>query len=146
MLIPLKQYLYYLIKMEEYSYVLINDDFGGFSLSEEGLAEYNNILLEKYPDAKPIQQYSKLRRHDMVLLMVYHKLGERMGGNGASLSLCKIYTKYINHYRIDETDGKECIIILYDKYKVDMIDVVLNAGDLSDREKMIAIRKIMALE
>lgn len=132
--------------MEEYSYVLINDDFGGFSLSEEAIAEYNKILLEKYPNAKPIQQYSKLRRHDMVLLMVYHKLGEKMGSNGASLSLCKIPTKYINHYRIDETDGKECIIILYDKYRVDMIDVVLNAGDLSDREKMIAIRKIMAIE
>lgn len=132
--------------MEEYSYLLINDDFGGFGLSEEAINEYNTLFLEKYGYSKQIHQYSRIRRHDMILLMVYHKLGERMNSSTSSLALCKIPTKYINHYRIDETDGKESIIILYDKYKVDMIDLVLDAGDLSDREKMIAVRKIMAIE
>jgi hypothetical protein len=132
--------------MKEYSDILINDDFGSFDISDEAVIEYNKRLLEKNPDAKPIQQYSLLRRHDPILIEVYHSLGERINNECSYIELYKIPTKYINHYRIDECDGKEFIIILYDKYKVDMIDVVLNASDLSDRERMIAIRKIMALE
>jgi hypothetical protein len=133
--------------MEEYSYVLINGDFGGFGLSDIAIAEYNKRLLEINPDNKPIQQYSKLRRHDPILIELYNLLGkEGMNDKHSCLELVKIPTKYINHYKIREYDGNESVIILYDKYKIDIIDVVLNAGDLSDRERMIAIRKIMAIE
>jgi hypothetical protein len=83
--------------------VAYNNQFGGFSLSNEALAllsEYKGIKLDNY-------LASELPRHDSELIKVVSELGNRANTNTSSLTIKELSSPY---YKIVEVDGRERVI------------------------------------
>ena len=83
--------------------VVYNNQFGGFSLSNEALAllsEYKGIKLDNY-------LASELPRHDPDLIKVVSELGSQANTNTSSLTIRGLSSPY---YKIVEVDGREKVI------------------------------------
>ena len=83
--------------------VAYNNQFGGFSLSNEALAllsEYKGIKLDNY-------LASELPRHDSDLIKVVSELGSQANTNTSSLTIRGLSSPY---YKIVEVDGREKVI------------------------------------
>lgn len=83
--------------------VAYNNQFGGFSLSNEALAllsEYKGIKLDNY-------LASELPRHDPDLIKVESELGSQANTNTSSLTIRGLSSPY---YKIVEVDGREKVI------------------------------------
>lgn len=83
--------------------VAYNNQFGGFSLSNEALAllsEYKGIKLDNY-------LASELPRHDPDLIKVVSELGSQANTNTSSLTIRGLSSPY---YKIVEVDGREKVI------------------------------------
>lgn len=99
--------------------VLINDCYGSFCISEEALNLYNlkriNNCLE------PVKNGHNLVRHDKLLVEVYEEIGLKMNSRHCTIKIEEIDDKYEKYYKLNEYDGAEELIILYNKYIVDEI-------------------------
>ena len=83
--------------------VAYNNQFGGFSLSNEALAllsEYKGIKLDNY-------LASELPRHDSDLIKVVSELGNRANTSISSLAIKELSSPY---YKIIEKDGREEVV------------------------------------
>lgn len=86
--------------------VVINDKYGGFSLSKEA-CEYLNTKHDLGIDSEyGFIDESILPRHDKRLVEVVELLGEKASGFCANLVVKDIYSKL---YRVCEYDGNEWI-------------------------------------
>lgn len=86
--------------------VVINDEYGGFSLSKEA-CEYLNTKYELGIDSEyGFIDELVLPRHDKRLVEVVELLGEKASGFCANLVVKDIYSKL---YRVCEYDGNEWI-------------------------------------
>jgi hypothetical protein len=81
--------------------VVINNCFGGFSLSEKGLARYNELA------NKNAQYYFDIERNDPFLVQVVEELGKKAGGDYSVLKIVDIPDD-VSWY-IEEYDGMETI-------------------------------------
>ena len=79
--------------------VVYNDTYGGFSLSPQGKALYEQLSGNKFPGDYTVS------RHDPVLVHVVETLGE--SANDGSIADLKIAIISGNQYRITEYDGLE---------------------------------------
>ena len=83
--------------------VVYNNQFGGFSLSNEALvllSEYKGIKLDSY-------LASELPRHDSDLIKVVSELGSRANTSTSSLTIKELSSPY---YKIIEKDGREEVV------------------------------------
>ena len=83
--------------------VVYNNQFGGFSLSNEALAllsEYKGIKLDNY-------LVSELPRHDPELINVISELGSKANASVSSLAIKELSSPY---YKIIEKDGREEVV------------------------------------
>ena len=83
--------------------VAYNNQFGGFSLSNEALAllsEYKGIKLDNY-------LASELPRHDSDLIKVVSELGNKANTSISSLAIKELSSPY---YKIIEKDGQEEVV------------------------------------
>ena len=83
--------------------VVYNNQFGGFSLSNEALAllsEYKGIKLDNY-------LASELPCHDSDLIKVVSEFGSRANTSTSSLAIKELSSPY---YKIIEKDGREEVV------------------------------------
>ena len=83
--------------------VVYNNQFGGFSLSNEALAllsEYKGIKLDNY-------LASELPRHDSDLIKVVSEFGSRANTSTSELAVKELLSPY---YKIIEKDGREEVV------------------------------------
>jgi hypothetical protein len=100
--------------------VIINVDFGGCSLSEHVMKEYNAI-----PGVTPIKSPYIFDRTDERLAFLVDT-----SPHGSSLVVKNIPVKYKNHYTIEEYDGSETITVNFAQYQVAMIkEILAGSGD-----------------
>lgn len=81
--------------------IVINTCYGGFGLSSEALAEYNEL------SGNNVKYDFKIPRDDLWLVEVVEKMGEYANGSFASLSVVEIPDGV--NWEIDEYDGIEHI-------------------------------------
>lgn len=82
--------------------VVINTQYGDFSLSDEALELY----CERKGITDPDFWYGGFKRHDPVLVSIVQELGEAANGSCATLKIVEIP---IEEYLIEECDGNEWI-------------------------------------
>jgi hypothetical protein len=104
--------------------IVINSDYGGFSLSDEAILEYGrlkglNLVKDEntswsvsifYKDTVAKENYFEDRdipRNDPVLVEVVEKLGEAAYGFAASLKIVEI-PEDVDWY-VEENDGREWV-------------------------------------
>lgn len=90
--------------------VVINGDFGGFGLSDEGWKMLGELKGRDFSDFNSKCEFIDWRngnRHDSDLVKVVETLGEKSWGMCSDLMVVKCKG---NRYRIDEYDGSEDLI------------------------------------
>ena len=85
--------------------VVINSCYGGFSLSEAGIARYLELKGMEWPNAG--FYYRDIPRDDAVLILVVEELGDAANGVCADLKIVEIPDDV--EWQIDEYDGNEWI-------------------------------------
>ena len=96
---------------EEEIEILYNINYGGWSVS--------NKAIELYKLRSNLSELEKnFCRNDPILIQIYKELGNDFDGMCSKSKIEKILKKYEYFYYIEEYDGKECIKIDYNKYKL----------------------------
>lgn len=99
--------------------VVLNRQYGGFSLSNEAIDMFVELKKAKGEEWKVcclpgrykyLQDEEKLKRHDEDLVKVVKILGERANGRFSCLEIVEV--PFGCFYRIDEEDGWEGIEIM----------------------------------
>ena len=81
--------------------IVINECFGGFGLSESGLALYNQITNQE------LKNGDEVLRDNPALIEVVETLGKKSWGYCAKLKIVKIPDNV--EWEIEEYDGMECV-------------------------------------
>ena len=121
---------------------VVNDKFGGFSLSDLALAVYNT---KRTNAGLPTRQHSRLiERTDPHLVEVVEELGAQADGKCAKLKVVTISAEYATCYQLHEYDGSEEIIcdpanLIEDKIRR------TNVADLTDAEAKAFLLQLSAL-
>jgi len=75
--------------------VLYNNCYGGFSVSNKAKQIYNERMSEENPEYKSKNMngfyddfYDTTRRHDPLLVSIYHELGEKFNGEAYTKITC----------------------------------------------------------
>lgn len=88
--------------------IVYNDCYGGFSLSDVGIARYKEIK-----GSVPEDFYDRnIERDDPALVQVVEELGDRASGGFAKLKIKEVPAG--TRYRIDEYDGNENVMTIND--------------------------------
>ena len=130
--------------------IMVNECFGGFGFSKDAIKEYlkrssaepNNPELMTGNDGQAINEYN-VQRHNPVMVQIVKEMGFRANGAFAEIHLKKIPSQYIKHYSIEEYDGRESVVIQYDKYKVDSAKMLLKSSHLSKEQKLAQISALL---
>ena len=85
--------------------IVINNCYGGFSLSEAGIARYLELKGMEWPNAGFYDR--NIPRNDDALVQVVEELGNDANGAFAKLKIVKIPDDV--EWQIDEYDGNEWI-------------------------------------
>ena len=97
------------MKKEVYK-VVINNCYGGFSISKQALKRLKELKKAKGWDVSELDTYidydDRITRHDEDLIKVVEELGSKASGMCASV---KVYELAYPIYRIEEYDGFESI-------------------------------------
>lgn len=85
--------------------VIVNNCFGGYSVSEEAIDLYRQLS----GTTDPISRYAEWLRTDPIMIDVVEKLGQRANGRAAELVTIEVPDGY--DYRINDYDGLESIYL-----------------------------------
>jgi len=105
--------------------IMINKCYGGFSFSAAAKCAY-----------KERTGSTDARRHDPLMIQIVKEMGSKANGPHAAIEVHEIPAKFENHYEIDDYDGMESVIILYDRYKNDAIAAMLKDAGLTTAERV----------
>ena len=96
--------------------VVINTEYGGFSVSKKGLkhirylAKKDGMSEKKINKLYPYGKYGRnIERHDKYLAQTVMDLGPESYGDYARLNSCIIPSIFEHYYEIDEYDGAESV-------------------------------------
>lgn len=123
---------------EETITVLYNVKYGGWGISQEGIALYNERMSQLSSEYVPVKYDFGIDRHDPVLVQVWKELGDKCSGKYCAIDSVEIYKKYENYYEVNEYDGIESISINILKYKLDKIKEVIE-NDIGDGDEKIEV-------
>ena len=125
--------------------VLYNACYGGFSISQFALDEFNRRNKLQNQDAIHISQYYNLEncRTNLLLIEIYQEFGEKFNRHYSEVQLEYIHSKYANFYEISEYDGLERIVINYDAYIVNEIKNIIKNNDFNDIKKVFEIELLL---
>lgn len=119
---------------EEEIEVLINDCYGGWSMSNKARKLYKLRKTE-------ISNNHMRMRSNPILIQIYKELGDEFNGEKYSKTgIVKIPKKYEKYYIIHEYDGLETVEIDYTKYELDnlkqKIKEILENNSIDNNEKI----------
>ena len=120
--------------------VLYNTCYGGFTISDLAIHEYRvkKGIIEEQREYDEFAS-SEMSRTDPIMVEVCRKLGHNSWGTYSKLKVAMVPEIYKDHYYITEYDGKESVVVDYDKYRVAKIKEVLGTSmQASTKEEMIA--------
>lgn len=121
--------------METYR-VVYNDCYGGFDLSDEGLAEYNHRTSQLVTDPDAIS------RDDPILIHMVETMNPRViNSRDSRLKIKEFPIAFCDFLMWSEYDGKEHVRVDYHKYMVHTIKSVLEA-DVSAEDKIARISQL----
>lgn len=133
--------------------VLYNNCYGGFSVSKKAKKIYNERMCQQNPEYKSRNTdggiyddfYDTDRRHDPLLVSIYHELGEKFNGAKHTKIMIKtIPKKYENAYIIHEYDGLESVSVDNNKYKLNAIENIIGIIDMDNDSKVNEINKVLS--
>ena len=113
--------------------VVINKQYGGFSLSNEAIELYKELSGNKNVSHKGIN----LTRTDPFLVKVVETLGYKADGRYADLCIEEIPAEFIECFEIEEYDGIESINLsphLLISHRLKQIDVIEGLTDKQCKE------------
>ena len=115
--------------------VVYNDCYGGFDLSEQGMAEYNHRTSQlTYPDG--------ITRDDPVLLHMVETMDPAViNSKNSRLKIKEFPIMFREFLAWSEYDGKENVRVDYHRYMVHTVKSVLEA-DVSAEEKIGRISQL----
>jgi hypothetical protein len=126
--------------------VLVNECYGGFSLSEQAKKVYaeRTHARDASGNLKKIYDFT-LERHDPILVQIYNEFkqtNETFHGSCAKINAVTIPKKYEFFYTIDEYDGKEGLRINHKEYILDQIHDILKRTDINNDKKVGEMEKL----
>lgn len=130
----------YLIDTQAKSTVVINNCYGGFSVSK--------ICRAKMAELGIIGSDIRFgfERHDTRLIQAIQEIGlESSNGRHSDLQFVTIPTCMLKHYRIDDYDGMESIIFDVAGFKLSQISVINNDASLTADDKYDIINYVINL-
>lgn len=116
--------------------VMVNRRHGGFSYSDEAMAEYHKI--------KPGVEMHEIERHDEVMVDIVKRMGEKAWGISCKICFETINEVYRDHYRVDGYDGFESVQIEYTRYMIDRIRDIMDNRDFTSEQKVLQIRHVLS--
>ena len=114
---------------------MINHCFGGFGFSPEAEAEYRK--------RGGTARIYDICRHDPVMAQIVREMGSRASGRCARVGLEDIPAEYADYYIIQEYDGRETLVIEYDRYKVDKAKFILKNQTLTHKERLARVSAVL---
>ena len=111
--------------------VVYNDCYGGFDLSDRGLAEYNRRSL------KSINIPDCINRDDPFLIEMIEMMDEKdINSEYSKLKVKEFDTSFKSFLRWSEYDGKETVSIDLPGYLVESVKLIIRDKDTSSDEKI----------
>jgi hypothetical protein len=135
------------VNEENTAEILLNGAYGGFDISKEAVAKYNEKLKEINPEHRDLRAgdyrlHAYEHRMNPILINIVKELGDKANGK-----FCKIYIETFNselknYIRIHEYDGQESIYADISLYRNDKIKEIINS-EISDSDKIIKIKELL---
>jgi len=114
--------------------IMYNTCYGGFSLSEAAITEYNR---RKSPDTPRLDAMGRdIDRTDPLMIQIFREIGKQANGMCADIRLDHIPPQYKNNYYIQEYDGTETVRIDYKGYLLDEIQKIMRDPSISSEDKV----------
>ena len=127
---------------EEFTEVLYNKCYGGYSFSKEAMREYYERT-QKEPEDH--DQGRGIPRTDQDMIEIVKRLGDKANGTHARIAIERIPKKYAKFFSIGEYDGYECVCIEYNRYKLHEIKAAVEASQSSElKGKIYEIKAALA--
>lgn len=121
--------------------VMVNECYGGFTLSEEALSEYNK---RRPVGIKAVEVSSEVDRDDPLMIQICMEMGSRVNGSRLSkIQTRSIPKKYSECYKIVEVDGYERIDIDQYKFLVDSLRLIIENCSISNDDKVNLARVVL---
>ena len=114
---------------EETIEVLYNSGYGGYGLSDKA---------KKMFKERKTNEDSEVDRDTPLILQIFRELGVEFSDKYCDVRIKKIPKKYKNFYEFAEYDGKEKVIIDFDKY--DLVSTLFH-DTMTDGEKIIKLKE-----
>ena len=114
--------------------IMYNTCYGGFSLSEATITEYNR---RKSPDTPKLNAMGlHIDRTDPLMIQIIWEMGKQANGMCSDIHLDHIPPQYKNNYYIQEYDGTETVRIDYKGYLLDEIQKIIHDSSISSEDKV----------
>jgi hypothetical protein len=126
--------------------IIVNRCFGGLRFSRRALDEYNQRSILADPNFEPVRWSHHIDREDPLMISICHELGKLVNSEYSKIKVKYIPHTYKDFYRIDNCDGKEFIIVEFEKYKLDLIQNIICNPDMDSNQKIIRIQSTLLLE
>lgn len=125
--------------------LVINERYGGFSLSEAGTAMYVGLILKKnalFQHCDELSFDSVQDRANESLVQVVAMLKEHANGVFAKLRIVAVPQVLLKYTQICEYDGYETLCVDVDRYKIDQIIKISSNDQLDASARCCLIREI----
>jgi hypothetical protein len=122
--------------------VMVNECYGGFTLSESALKEYN----KRRPIGSTLVKHShEIDRNDALMITICNEMGRDVNGSRMSkIQTRSIPKKYSECYKIVDVDGFERIDIDQYKFQVDSIKLIMGNNSISSDDKINLARVVLS--
>ncbi len=97
-----------LVNMKGMTKIVVNDCYGGFSLSDKALVLAKSLAPDDKAWKKATNHPYLIPRHDPILVRIVEELGKEANGTCANLVIELVQSGSL--YRIDEYNGKETVM------------------------------------
>lgn len=121
---------------EKYCTVVINDCYGGFTLSDEA-----EVYYKKLKGHDPEYGINCRFAFDPILAKVVDELGEKASAWASKLVVIYVLEEFINSVTVTEYDGLEKLMFNGSRYAFDKSKKIVNS-ELSSDEKIEQLKKL----
>lgn len=128
----------------QYSRIVISPCYGGYSVSETGIALYRQRYERKFktPCLKTNRGYD-ISRQDPILVGIVVELGPAASTKYSKLEVHYFNSKYEGHVNVGEYDGFESAYVDVQGYKLKMIESITKSTSYSQKEKLKKITAVL---
>ena len=127
--------------MSGHIYVMYNNCYGGFTLSDAAIDEYKR----RNPAGKNPRLY-ELERDDQAMVQIVREMGAAANSTFSEIKLQRIPAEYRDYYTINEYDGLETVLLNHNVYQLEAIKSLVKDRTLSKTDKLARIAAVVSQE